>query len=318
MTRISTIALYSSLILVTLLTILSWRYHGFYWRDDLGNVSAWILNLSVGALTLVLMTPLYQWFYYQRLWEPLPDNTAVWLGGLLLYDFLYYWFHRLSHRLRILWNVHSVHHQAERLVPSLGLRSSAFDFAVYWLLLAPLLWIGLSNEALIFTIAVHSGYQLFLHNETGYRGGILGDVLNMPSHHKVHHAINSEYLDKNFGSILIVWDRLFGTYVDGASESFKENPATIGVLGAYSVVNPLTSNLLPWIESVKPITAEKDKTRSVEIVVVFIAVIAGMFNILMENKNEIFVILGMILLFLIAFFTRKFLNKSSNNSDKYN
>jgi hypothetical protein len=256
------------------------------------------------------MTPLYQWFYYQRLWEPLPDNSAVWFCSVLIYDFLYYWFHRLSHRLRILWNVHSVHHQAERLIPSLGLRSSAFDFTVYWLLLAPLLWLGFSSEALVFTMAVHGGYQLFLHNETGYRGGILGDFLNVPSHHKVHHSINSEYLDKNFGSILIVWDRLFGTYVDGASENIKTNPPKIGVLGSYSILNPLVSNLLPWIESVKPINSGKYKTPSLEIFVIIIAAILGMINILMGDKNEVFVILGMIILFFIAFLTRIFFYKS--------
>tara|TARA_B110000008_G_scaffold262930_1_gene285814 strand:+ start:452 stop:1249 length:798 start_codon:yes stop_codon:yes gene_type:complete len=265
----------------------------------------------VGAFTLTLIIPLYQWFYYHRLWEPLPDNTAVWFCSVLLYDFLYYWFHRLSHSLRILWNVHSVHHQAKRLVPSLGLRSSAFDFSVYWMLLAPLLWLGFSSEALVFTLAVHGGYQLFIHNDTGFRGGILGGFLNMPSHHKVHHAIDSEYLDKNFGSILIVWDRLFGTYIDGASERIKNNPPKIGVLGAYSIVNPLMSNFLPWIESIKPMTNDKAKTRNIEFIVISIASIIGLINILIGNEIGTFISIGVIILFFIAAVLPKLLEKRS-------
>ena len=226
---------------VTLLSLLHMRTRGADISADAGNLGAWSLNLAVAGVAVVWMTPVYHWFFYQRVWQPLPDVWWAYVLAVVCYDFLYYWFHRASHTLRPLWNVHSVHHQATRLVPSLGLRSSVFDFAVLWLIAGPLFWLGFGTEMLIFSVAIHGLYQVFLHNEWDIRLGSLGWILNTPAHHRLHHATNPQYLDKNFGSILIIWDRLFGTFVQET-----EKPE-IGIIGRNSPGDPLTANLHPWL-----------------------------------------------------------------------
>lgn len=231
-----------------LLSLIHARTRVLEYSSDTSNLSAWALNLAVAGVAIVWVTPLYHWFFYQRQWQGLPDVWWSYLLAVFCYDFLYYWFHRISHSLRLFWNVHSVHHQAKRLTPSLGLRSSAFDFAVIWLITGPLLWLGFGTEMLIFSVAVHGLYQIILHNEWKINFGTLEWILNTPSHHRLHHAINPEYLDKNFGSIFIIWDRIFGTF---AEESVEPE---IGIIGVNEWSSPLKSNIFPWIESYRKLT----------------------------------------------------------------
>lgn len=232
----------TSLLALIVFSWISQQYSRQYrWSDDVGNLGCWALNLSLAAVAVSWVTPLYHVFFNARIWAPLPDTLISFIAAVIAYDFLYYWFHRGSHALKLLWNIHSVHHQAQRLTPSLGLRSSAFDFAAIWLILGPMLWLGFSSQHIIAALGIHALYQVLLHNEFRRRLGLLEYVLNTPNHHRLHHAINPRYIDKNFGSILIVWDRLFGTFV-----SQSEKPV-IGVSGPCYVSDPLRSNLAPWL-----------------------------------------------------------------------
>ena len=142
------------------------------------------------------------------------DRAWTWLALFVGVEFFYYWFHRSSHVCRWFWATHVVHHTPERMVLSGALRlgwtgplSGAFVFYV------PLVLLGFSPQSVFIVLAVNLLYQFWLHTEMVPKLGVFEWLFNTPSHHRVHHARNREYLDANFGGVLIVFDRLFGSFV---------------------------------------------------------------------------------------------------------
>ena len=218
---------------------------GFY-KETASNLAVWSLNLVVAAQAVFLITPLYHWAYLNQLHRFSDDSFCIVLLAIVVYDFFYYIFHRISHKFSLLWLVHSVHHQTHQLIPSLGLRSSVFDFAVIWLITIPMVLIGFGSYYVIAALFTHGLYQLFLHNQWKVSLGSFEWLLNTPSHHSLHHATNKEYIDKNFGSILIVWDRLFGTYVERTVEP------SIGIHGLNITHDPLLTNIAPFFGRLAP------------------------------------------------------------------
>ncbi len=176
----------------------------------------------------------------RRLWghRRLPDlgrgPLAVALA-VLGWDFIYYWNHRLMHESRHLWAIHVVHHSSERYNLSTALRQPVADTLGTSVPYGLLCLAGISPELVATARGVNLLYQFWIHTETIGRLGPPEGVLNSPSHHRVHHGSNSQYLDRNHGSILIVWDRLFGTFeregqpvVYGLTKDIKSfNPGTI-------------------------------------------------------------------------------------------
>lgn len=169
---------------------------------------------------------------HHRLFDFSPTNPLVWLGVFVCRDFVYYWIHRAEHRVKVLWASHMVHHSSEEFSfttavrmpwmealykPALGLWAPLFGFH-------PLAFAAMGALVLI------AGQ--FQHTELMRRRTVLDRVFVTPSAHRVHHGSNHEYLDKNFGSMLIVWDRLFGTYEP------EEAPVTYGLTGGKRVVTP--------------------------------------------------------------------------------
>lgn len=138
-----------------------------------------------------------------------------WVGVvlcLLVTDFVWYWYHRLGHEVRFLWAVHSLHHQSENYNISVGFRISIFQYIVrtcFWIAL-PIL--GFSADVIVLVLVGHALYQLLLHTQVVPRLGFIEKILVTPSTHRVHHGVNDIYLDKNYGGMFVIWDRLFGTY----------------------------------------------------------------------------------------------------------
>lgn len=165
-----------------------------------------VINLLAYA---VAVAPL-QWLYEQRLWDL---GGGAWLFGLALVadDFVFYWAHRTSHEVRLLWATHEAHHSSEQYTLTTALRQPWTEplVVVFWL---PLPLLGLPPEMLLAAHTVNLVYQYWIHTELISRLGVLEWILNTPSHHRVHHGSNPRYLDRNHGGILIVWDRLFGTF----------------------------------------------------------------------------------------------------------
>jgi len=273
---------------VALLILVDWYLSGkLNLSRNVDNIVVWSLNLLVAAHAVELVTPLYHWAYLQRL-SPL-DAESIWLTALavLVYDFLYYWFHRGSHKLSLLWKVHSVHHQTTKLIPSLGLRSSAFDFAVIWMITIPMILLGFGSQYLIAALFVHGLYQLFLHNEWNLSLGKLEWLFNTPRHHSLHHATNPEYIDKNFGSIFIIWDRLFGTFV-----KCKKEPE-IGIHGPNYSHDPLLTNLAPFAAPVLPSGWQRARGRFSAALygVIFVATMLAIWQEQLANPLLLMVVL---------------------------
>lgn len=174
-------------------------------------------------------------FEHLRLTD-LGQGPLVWVATFLAVDFIYYWWHRFTHEVNIGWATHVVHHQSEEYNLAVALRqslTSAISSAPFYL---PLAILGVPPLVLAVCVALNTLYQFWIHTETVRSLGPLEWVLNTPSHHRVHHAVNPRYLDRNYGGVLLVWDRLFGTF-----EAETEQPiyGTVKPLRSY---NPLWAN----------------------------------------------------------------------------
>jgi sterol desaturase/sphingolipid hydroxylase (fatty acid hydroxylase superfamily) len=185
-----------------------------------GLVTAWIAAVYGGAARLAPFT--------------IPTTPLTAVLAVLLVDFLYYWDHRAGHRVAIYWALaHSVHHSSTAFDQTTGLRISFVDgFVSPWFYL-PLVLIGFDPLLVIAALGVVIGYQQWLHTEAVDRLPWLDSWLNTPSNHRVHHGVQPRYHDCNYGAILMVWDRLFGTYV-AESEPLR-----------YGITEPLPSRD-PW------------------------------------------------------------------------
>lgn len=168
-----------------------------------------IARLATGGIAAIPFVAIYE----ARLFNIDMSRPWAWVALFLGVEFCYYWFHRASHRIRWLWATHAVHHSATRFNLSAAIRlgwtgqlSGAFVFFL------PLALIGFPPLAIGAMIGAGLLYQFFLHTSFDVSLGPLEWVLNTPRHHRVHHASNESCLDRNYGSVLIIWDRLFGTY----------------------------------------------------------------------------------------------------------
>jgi sterol desaturase/sphingolipid hydroxylase (fatty acid hydroxylase superfamily) len=183
---------------------------GYAWRDSWASIAMGLGSLVVGASTKFLWFGLYQAVYQFRLFE---IQTTAWsfAAALLADDFMYYWFHRLHHGVRFLWAAHVNHHSSRYFNLSTALRQSwtTFTSVLFYL---PLPLLGFDPLLVVTVHSVNLLYQFWIHTELIDRLGPLEWVFNTPSHHRVHHGRNVRYLDRNHGGILIVWDRLFGSF----------------------------------------------------------------------------------------------------------
>jgi sterol desaturase/sphingolipid hydroxylase (fatty acid hydroxylase superfamily) len=166
-------------------------------------------------------------------------GVALWIAAALAWDFCYYWFHRFSHEISILWASHAVHHQSEDYNLSTALRQTSTGFLFGWIFYLPLFVIGFPLEILLTVNAVNLIYQFWVHTQVVRRMGFLDHVLVTPSNHRVHHAQNERYIDKNYGGMLILWDRWFGTFEDERANE----PVVFGVRKPLANWNPFWANL---------------------------------------------------------------------------
>ena len=229
--------------------LVNWRKQTNYYRsnDAINSISAGMLDTTLGYFTKFL--PLIGWgFAMQHLalvhipldWFDLSlRGLGLWLLAAVAWDFCYYWFHRFSHEISILWAAHAVHHQSEDYNLSTALRQTSTGFLFGWIFYLPLFVVGFPLEALITVNAVNLLYQFWVHTQLIRRLGPLESVLMTPSHHRVHHAQNERYIDRNYGGMFITWDRLFGTY----EPERDDERVVFGVRKPLANWNPFWANL---------------------------------------------------------------------------
>lgn len=215
------------------------------WRAFGVSALDFALRLGVNiVLPLSIAAPFVRLAYTHRL-STIELNTAATL--LLLFiaqEFCYYWYHRAAHRVRWFWANHSVHHSPNDLNLSAALRIGIFGkLTGTTLFFVPLIWIGFPPRAVFSLLALNLLYQFWLHATWIPKLGWLEGVFNTPSAHRVHHASNVDYLDANFGGVLVVFDRLFGTYVPER----EDLPCRYGLVEPMTSYNPLRVQFSAWI-----------------------------------------------------------------------
>jgi sterol desaturase/sphingolipid hydroxylase (fatty acid hydroxylase superfamily) len=186
---------------------------GYERRDTRASLSMGLLNVIISAGAKFLSIPLFAVLYEHRIAQlGQPDLWWSWLVLLFAEDCCYYWFHRLHHEVRLLWAAHVNHHSSRYYNLSTALRQTLLTPLTGPLFWTPLAILGYPPWMILTAQAWSLLYQFWLHTEAIDRLGPLELVLNTPSHHRVHHGKNVQYLDRNHGGILIIWDRLFGTF----------------------------------------------------------------------------------------------------------
>lgn len=202
---------------------------------DLGcGISNQVMAIFASGITLAAYTAVWD---AAALWRPDATDPWAWLVAFVGVDFLYYWWHRASHRVNALWAAHVVHHQSEDYNLAVALRQALFTTWTILPFYLPLAILGVPPFVYATMVALSTLYQFWIHTELIGRLGPLEWVLNTPSHHRVHHAVNPRYIDRNHAAVLIVWDRLFGTFAQEREECVY---GTVKPLGSF---NPLWANL---------------------------------------------------------------------------
>lgn len=194
----------------------------YQFNDSINNFTSGILE-EISALPMRGLI-IYSYFYlfeHYAFFHFSPGSIISWILLWLGVDFCYYWFHRSSHRNTFFWIGHSVHHQSEHYNLSVALRQGYFQTMTSWVFYLPLALIGFPTTMFVTMAALNSIYQFWIHTQTINKMGWLEYLFNTPSHHRVHHGKNPQYIDKNYAGSLIIWDKLFGTFeVEDASVEY--------------------------------------------------------------------------------------------------
>lgn len=220
-------------------------------RDTAASLAMGLGNLAVGVAAGIGVYYALTWVHQFRLAE---IGYHWWSFVLIVFaeDLTYYWFHRLSHRSRFWWAAHINHHSSQHYNLSTALRQTWTGGLFEWVLWLPLALIGFPPALIVFEKGVSLVYQFWIHTETiGTLPRWVEAVMNTPSHHRVHHATNPRYLDRNYAGIFILWDRLFGTFV--AEDA--GDPCRYGIVRNIGTFNPLRIALHEWVAIGKDLAA---------------------------------------------------------------
>ncbi len=230
---------------VEALVLALWRKQAYDWRAALASLADALGRdyLVYRFLPLSLAAPVIRFAWSHRL-ATLPLQGGAALGVLFLgQEFCYYWFHRASHRIRWFWATHAIHHSSNELNLAAAYRFGwTGRLAGSGIFYAPLVWLGFPPVAVFGVLSLNLLYQFWLHTTWVPKLGWLEYVLNTPSHHRVHHAANIDYLDANYGGVLIVFDRLFGTCV----VEREDLPCRYGLVKPLRSNNPFVFNFHEW------------------------------------------------------------------------
>ncbi len=208
--------------------------------DAMSSIGLGMLSQVVGIFTRALTVGVYTLLYDQLALAKLPvDAWWVWVGALVAYDFFYYWLHRFGHTVALLWAAHVVHHQSEDYNLSTALRQTGSGWLVGWVFYLPMAVAGVPPIVFGTVALIDLLYQFWVHTQQVGKLGWFDRWFCSPSNHRVHHAVNDIYLDRNYGGIFMVWDRMFGTFIEERDDA----PCVYGTRKPLQSWNPLWANL---------------------------------------------------------------------------
>ena len=234
------VILYASPVFFVMIALeLAWGYakgrNTYRVADSITSLGQGVLSQVAGAFTRFWRVLIYTFLYTHVAVFSLDDKSwLVWVCALLGYDFCYYWHHRMAHEVNAFWATHVVHHSSEDFNLGTALRQPTLGFWWGWLFYVPLAVAGVPPIVFAGVALIDLLYQFWVHTEHVPKLGWFDRVFVSPSNHRVHHGVNEAYLDKNYGGILIIWDRLFGTFED---ERIDE-PAVFGTRAPLHTWNP--------------------------------------------------------------------------------
>ena len=219
-----------------------------YGLDTISSLSSGITNTIKDVLGLGIVILSYSWMYKHFAIFDIKSTLALYILAFVLIDFASYWSHRWNHEINLFWNRHIVHHSSEEFNLSAALRQSISGIVgVYFFLSIPMAIMGIPKSVIAIVAPLHLFAQFWYHTRLIGRMGFLEKIIVTPSHHRVHHAINPQYLDKNYAAILILWDKWFGTF----QEELKEVPPVYGVKRPVNTWNPIIINFMHLWQLIK-------------------------------------------------------------------
>lgn len=231
---------------IFLLLVLLEKWYG--WRkgfdtvrnmDMVSSLSSGLTNVTKDVLGLTLTILAYDWLVNRVALIQIQANWITYLIAFIVLDFAGYWVHRLSHEINFLWNKHLVHHSSEEFNLACALRQSISTFVNIWtVFLLPAALLGVPAQVIAFLAPLHLFAQFWYHTRHIGHMGFLEHIIVTPSHHRVHHAINPEYIDKNHSQIFIIWDKLFGTF----QQELPNVPPVYGITRPVHTWNPIKIN----------------------------------------------------------------------------
>jgi sterol desaturase/sphingolipid hydroxylase (fatty acid hydroxylase superfamily) len=244
-----TYGLVLSNVFVMIFIILEAMVIKYHLREEL-PVKEIATNVNSGHIVLWISRGLEitaYYYLYQYLSIGIVEDLPIWLQwtiGFIFWDFCFYCFHRTHHYFSILWAVHVVHHEGEHFNLSLGLRNSWYSQFTSLPFFIGLAIIGISPNIFLVVSSIHYFIQFYNHNHLVTKSGWLEHIMITPSHHRVHHGSNDPYIDKNFGSTFVLWDKIFGTF----QLELDENPVKFGTHDKNYSANPIVLSNNPFIK----------------------------------------------------------------------
>ena len=214
---------------------------GYTWRDTFASLSMGIGYLTISSVWKIALLPAYIWLYQMRLFDIPTSGAWVWVALFLTQDFMFYWYHRMHHQIRFFWSAHVNHHSSQHYNLSTALRQSwtaPFTSVPFF---APIVLLGFDPMMLVTVELLNLFYQYWIHTETVGRLGFLEKIFMTASHHRVHHGSNKPYLDRNYGGLLIIWDRMFGTFEP------ESKPVEFGLTKNINTFNPVRIAFHEWV-----------------------------------------------------------------------
>ncbi len=239
------------------------KHTGYYRSNDaINSLSLGVLSTASKLVMIDIAGRVYQWIREDiALLEWPLTGWVSYAIAFVIYDLCYYWFHRISHERKLFWAAHVVHHQSEEYNLTTALRQTSTGFLLNWLFYIPCFLLGMPPEVFVTVASANLIYQFWVHTRFIGTLGPLEAVFVTPMNHRVHHARNPQYMDRNYGGCFIIWDRLFGTYCP----EDPERPADYGISRGLNSWNPVWANVHVYADMIRdsirtPRLADKIRT----------------------------------------------------------
>jgi sterol desaturase/sphingolipid hydroxylase (fatty acid hydroxylase superfamily) len=232
----------------------------FHFSESIANLNVGIGERLSDLCTTGLFYFVFDYVYRHYALLAIKPTVITWFFLFLLTDFLWYWYHRFAHTINLFWSAHIVHHQSEDFNYTVSTRITVFQAIIRCAFWSTMPLVGFPPQMIVIFLLIHGAYPFFTHTQTIGKLGWLEYIFVTPSHHRVHHASNTEYLDKNYGDILIVWDKMFGTFV---KETVQPKFGLTSSLNSYSF---LWQHFHYFLELIIAVKREKKLSNKIKLV----------------------------------------------------